>query len=467
MTGPVPIIVTMKIPGLQFLFLLAMVLTSPVQAAPGKPNVIIVYTDDQGSVDANCYGSSDLETPNIDRLAKTGVRFTQMLAPSAICSASRAGMLTGQIPARAGVPANVSSEKGNPGLPTEKVTMAELFKAAGYATGHIGKWHLGYTPETMPNAQGFDYSFGHMGGCIDNYSHFFYWNGPNRHDLWRNGEEIWQDGKYFGDSMVEELQSFIDREKDGPFFVYWAINWPHYPLQGTAKWRERYRDLPHPRDKYAAFVSSTDELLGGLMDHLEKSGLRENTILVFQSDHGHSVEERTFGGGGSAGPYRGHKGNLFEGGLRVPSVVSWPAGLPQGQVRDQLVTGMDWFPTLAELTGAEIPGSHPVDGKSMVPVLKDGKAESAHKEVYWRLGANPKNAKWVVREGAWKLLGNTSENVRPEGVAELTKEDKQLFLANLESDPGETTNRKEQNPEVVKRLLKIREKMEASLAGNP
>lgn len=463
----VPIIVTMKIPGFPFLLLLSLALPPLVQAAPGKPNVIIVYTDDQGSVDANCYGSTDLETPNIDRLAKTGIRFTQMLAPSAICSASRAGLLTGQIPARAGVPANVSSAKGNSGMPAEKMTLAELFKNAGYATGHIGKWHLGYTPETMPNAQGFDYSFGHMGGCIDNYSHFFYWNGPNRHDLWRNGEEIWQDGQYFGDAMVEELESFIDREKNGPFFVYWAINWPHYPLQGTAKWRERYQDLPHPRDKYAAFVSSTDELLGGLIDHLEKSGLRDNTILVFQSDHGHSVEERTFGGGGSAGPYRGHKGNLFEGGLRVPSVVSWPAELPQGKVREQLVTGMDWFPTLAELTGAEIPRGHVVDGKSMVPVLKNEKAESAHEEVYWRLGANPKNAKWVVREGSWKLLGNAAENVRPEGVAELTKEDKQLFLANLEKDPGETTNVKEQNPEVVARLLKIREKMEASLSGNP
>ncbi|MDC0263427.1 sulfatase-like hydrolase/transferase, partial [bacterium] len=321
---------------MRFLILLTAVFTLPQLSAAEKPNVIIVYTDDQGSVDANCYGATDLATPNIDRLAETGVRFTQMLAPSAICSASRAGLLTGQMPARAGVPANVSSAKGNSGMPTEKVTIAEALKKNGYATGHIGKWHLGYTPETMPNAQGFDYSFGHMGGCIDNYSHFFYWNGPNRHDLWRNGKEIWQDGVYFGTSMVDEITEFIDREKDEPFFVYWAINWPHYPLQGTAKWRDHYKDLPHPRDKYAAFMSSTDDLLGQLLDHLERIELRENTIVIFQSDHGHSVEERTFHGGGSAGPYRGHKGNLFEGGIRVPSVVSWPNGLPQGEVRDQL-----------------------------------------------------------------------------------------------------------------------------------
>ena len=450
---------------MRFLILLTAVFTLPQLSAAEKPNVIIVYTDDQGSVDANCYGATDLATPNIDRLAETGVRFTQMLAPSAICSASRAGLLTGQMPARAGVPANVSSAKGNSGMPTEKVTIAEALKKNGYATGHIGKWHLGYTPETMPNAQGFDYSFGHMGGCIDNYSHFFYWNGPNRHDLWRNGKEIWQDGVYFGTSMVDEITEFIDREKDEPFFVYWAINWPHYPLQGTAKWRDHYKDLPHPRDKYAAFMSSTDDLLGQLLDHLERIGLRENTIVIFQSDHGHSVEERTFHGGGSAGPYRGHKGNLFEGGIRVPSVVSWPNGLPQGEVRDQLVTGMDWFPTIMDLTGTNLPKAHVFDGKSMVTVLKDGEAESAHESFYWRLGGNPDKAKWAVRKGPWKLLGNTAENVRPEGVAELSSDDRKLFLANLKEDIGETTNRKKDHPEIVEELLKIRESKEKSIAG--
>jgi len=450
---------------MRFLIFLSAVFTLPQLSAAEKPNVIIVYTDDQGSVDANCYGATDLATPNIDRLAETGVRFTQMLAPSAICSASRAGLLTGQMPARAGVPANVSSAKGNSGMPTEKVTIAEALKKNGYATGHIGKWHLGYTPETMPNAQGFDYSFGHMGGCIDNYSHFFYWNGPNRHDLWRNGKEIWQDGVYFGTSMVDEITEFIDREKDEPFFVYWAINWPHYPLQGTAKWRDHYKDLPHPRDKYAAFMSSTDDLLGQLLDHLERIELRENTIVIFQSDHGHSVEERTFHGGGSAGPYRGHKGNLFEGGIRVPSVVSWPNGLPQGEVRDQLVTGMDWFPTIMDLTGTNLPKAHVFDGKSMVTVLKDGEAESAHESFYWRLGGNPDKAKWAVRKGPWKLLGNTAENVRPEGVAELSSDDRKLFLANLKEDIGETTNRKKDHPEIVEELLKIRESKEKSIAG--
>ncbi len=432
-----------------------------------QPNVIIVYTDDQGSVDAHCYGSEDIETPNIDRLAATGIRFTQMLAPSAICSASRAGLLTGQFPARAGVPANVSSEKGNSGMPTEKVTMAELFGAAGYATGHIGKWHLGYTPETMPNAQGFDYSFGHMGGCIDNYSHFFYWQGPNRHDLWRNGEEIWRDGEYFGDLMVDEVTRYISDHRDGPFFIYWAINWPHYPLQGTSKWREKYADLPHPRDKYATFVSTTDELLGNMLDHLESVGLREKTIVLFQSDHGHSVEERTFGGGGSAGPYRGHKGTLFEGGLRVPSVVSWPGNLPEGEVRDQLVCGIDWFPTLAELSGVPLPENNRIDGESIVSVLKNGDADTPHGQLYWRLGGNPENAKWAVRDGDWKLLGNANENVKPQGAVPLTKEDKVGFLVNLSEDIGESKNVAKEHPQVVERLIDLREEYEASIAETP
>ncbi|NNE90026.1 MAG: sulfatase-like hydrolase/transferase [Verrucomicrobiales bacterium] len=435
-------------------------------AVPGvaeKPNVIVIYTDDQGSIDANCYGATDLETPNIDRLANSGVRFTQMLAPSAICSASRAGLLTGRFPPRAGVPGNVSSAKGNAGMPPSEITMAELFKSNGYKTGHVGKWHLGYTPETMPNAQGFDSSFGHMGGCIDNYSHFFYWNGPNRHDLWRDGKEIWRDGEYFGTMMVDEMKRFISAEKSSPFFIYWAINWPHYPLQGTSKWREKYKDLEHPRDKYATFVSTTDELVGDVLDHLEALDLRKNTIVLFQSDHGHSVEERTFGGGGSAGPYRGHKGTLFEGGLRVPSVVSWPGTLPEGEVRDQFVTGCDWFATFAELAGVKISDGLHLDGKSIAGVIRNN-AESPHDgKFYWQLGGNPANAKIVVRDSDWKLLIRPNENVRPEGVAELTKEDKKAFLVNLKDDIGETTNLAAEKPDVLERMKKLKAEFEAGL----
>ena len=303
--------------------------------AETRPNVVVIYTDDQGSLDANCYGSKDLDTPNIDKLASQGIRFTQMYSPSGICSASRAGLMTGRFPARAGVPGNVSSAHGQAGMPTSEITIAELLKSAGYVTGHVGKWHLGYTPETMPNGQGYDYSFGHMGGCIDNFSHFFYWNGPNRHDLWRNGKEIFRDGEFFLDLMVDEGKSFINDNQTKPFFLYWAINAPHYPMQGSSKWRERYKDLPSPRRQYAEFVSTVDEKIGELVSTLDQLGLRENTLVVVQSDHGHSTEERAFWGGGNSGPYRGAKGCLFEGGIRVPSVVTMPGTIPAGEVRDQ------------------------------------------------------------------------------------------------------------------------------------
>ncbi len=416
--------------------------------AKDKPNVIVIYSDDQGSVDANCYGSKDLTTPTLDKLAATGVRFNQMYSPSAICSASRAGLLTGRLPPRAGVPGNVSSHKGKAGLPTEEVIMAEIFKDAGYATAHVGKWHLGYTPETMPNGQGFDFSYGHMGGCIDNYSHFFYWVPPNLHDLWRNGVEIWEDGSYFGDLMVRECTTFIDKNVKQPFFMYWAINWPHYPLQGTDKWREHYKDHPHPRDKYGAFISSMDEIIGKVVTHVEKLGLRENTIILFQSDHGHSIETRTFGGGGSSGPYRGAKGSLFEGGIRVPSIVSWPGKIPQGEVRQQMATGCDWFPTLAEFSGAKLPNDRKLDGKSLVKVISNDKTASPHKSFYWQLGNQS-----VVREGNWKLLLNPRDHNRPEGREPSGK----VFLADLAEDPGESKNLAKNNPDVVNRLSALRQ----------
>ena len=419
--------------------------------AKQQPNVILIYSDDQGSIDVNCYGSKDLATPTLDKLAATGVRFTQMYSPSAICSASRAGLLTGRFPPRAGVPGNVSSHKGHAGMPTDEITIAEIMKKAGYVTGHVGKWHLGFTPETMPNGQGFDSSYGHMGGCIDNFSHFFYWVPPNLHDLWRDGIEIWEDGQYFGDLMVRECQAFIDKsqKKKKPFFLYWAINWPHYPLQGTDKWREHYKDHPHPRDKYGAFVSSMDEIIGKVVAHVEKLGLRKDTIIVFQSDHGHSIESRTFGGGGNSGPYRGAKGSLFEGGIRVPSIVSWPGKIPQGEVRSEMATGCDWFPTIAEYCGAKLVKDRKLDGKSLVNVIADAKASSPHKSFYWQLGGQV-----VVREGDWKLLLNPRDHNRPAGRETGGK----IFLANVTDDPGESRNLAKKHPEVVDRLKQLKDK---------
>jgi arylsulfatase A len=163
--------------------------------------------------------------------------------------------------------------------------------------------HLGYVPEEKPNAQGFEESLGFMGGCLDNYSHFFYWVGPNRHDLWHNGVEVWHDGQYLPDLLTNACMSYIEQNKSKPFLIYWAINQPHYPLQGTAKWREKYKDMPEPRREYAESLSTADEGIGKVLAKIDELGLRNNTIICFQSDQGHSMEGPAFGGGGSAGPF--------------------------------------------------------------------------------------------------------------------------------------------------------------------
>ena len=420
--------------------------------AADRPNVIFILADDQGSVDVGCYGAKDLHTPNTDALAARGVRFTQFYSAAPVCSPSRAGALTGRWPVRAGVPSNCSSQKGgNAALPPEEVTMAEMFKAAGYATAHVGKWHIGYTPETSPQAQGFDQSFGHMGGCIDNYSHFFFWSGPNIHDLWRNGVEVYHDGEFFPDLMVKEASQFIEKNREKPFFIYYAMNTPHYPYQGDAKWLEHFKDMPYPRKLYAAFVAAQDQRLGDLFAKVDELGLRENTIIVFQSDNGHSTEERAHFGGGSAGPYRGAKFSLLEGGIRLPAIISWPKNLPQGEARDQVTHACDWLPTLAELTGVKPPETH-LDGRSIVPVLRDVAAPSSHQNhaLHWQIGAGPK-ADWAVREGDWKLIGNSRDTSGADGKSTRIEN----LLLNIKDDPGEKTNLADQHPEIVTRLRKL------------
>jgi len=414
-------------------------------AADGrKPNVIVIYTDDQGAVDAGCYGTSDIKTPSIDALAESGVRFTQFYSGAPVCSPSRATLMTGKYPLRAGLAGNVPHVEDAEGLPSDQVTIAEMMKRAGYATAHIGKWHLGSRAETSPSGQGFDYTFGHLGGCIDNYSHFFYWEGPNRHDLWRNGKEVYYPGRFFGDLMVEEAGAFLEANRDKPFFLYFAVNMPHYPYQGDEKWLQEYSGIEPPRNFYNAFVSTMDERIGRLMSKVDELGLRGNTIVIFQSDQGHSTEARAFYGGGSAGLYRGAKGSLFEGGIRVPAIISWPDRLPQGAVRNQMVHSADWMPTIAELCGADIIDPD-IDGKSILPIIENDAAESPHEILFWSY-----NNSWAVRKGNWKLLGNPEDT---SNKGPLTSDDR-LFLVNLSDDVSEMTNIASQNKKIVSHLKK-------------
>ncbi len=389
----------------------------------------------------NIYGAKDLTTPHMDSLANRGVRFTQFYAAAPVCSPSRVGLMTGRTPQHGGLNGNV--KLGSVGMPASQITIAEELKKAGYATAQIGKWHLGHTAETRPNGQGFDHSFGHLNGCIDNYSHFFFWNGPNRHDLWRNGQEIFLNGQFFPDLMVQEAREFIDTNKDRPFFIYFAMNTPHYPYQGSPKWLTYYEDLEYPRNLYAAFLSTMDERIGELIATVEDLNLTKDTIFIFQSDHGASTEVRAHSGGGNSGPYRGAKFSLYEGGLRIPAIISWPGHIPEGQIREQFATGCDWYPTILELCELE-PAMHKLDGKSLVPIIQSASAPSQHESFCWKSGGTE-----AIRKDQWKLV------IRGEKIE----------LYDILNDLGESRNLTEEFPDVAAQLMKLNQEYWQSILG--
>ena len=437
--------------------------------APGsdRPNVLLIFTDDQGYADVGAYGSTFIDTPNIDRLAADGVRFTQFYAASAVCTPSRAGLLTGKTPDKAGVTTNVHINAGpNRGLQLEQVTIAEVLADNGYRTAAIGKWHLSGEMATTPNFQGFDHAFGHLGGVIDNYTHTNEYRDPPLHDLYRNGEEIFASGHYFADLMVQETLEFIDGVDEQPFFVYFALNSPHYPYQADPDWLEIYeeRELERRQIEYGAFVSSMDARIGTLLDALQQRGVLDNTIVIFQSDHGFSTEERALYGGGSAGIYRGAKFSFFEGGLRVPGIIRWPGKIPAGEVRDQFAVSQDWFPTILEYAGIDYDVSA-LDGYSLAPLISDASEPTAHDGFVWHQYDywSTKLHRYAIREGDWKLLLNPRDtSPLPDGTA-MVENLEGAFLYNLADDPGETQNVHDQHPEVVTRLLAIRDEYVAEL----
>jgi len=409
-----------------------------------NPNVIVIYTDDQGAIDLGCYGAKDIYSPNLDQLAKSGTQFTQAYVAAPVCAPSRAALLTGKYPQNAGVSGNTSASPGSHGLPKGQTTMAKLFKENGYATGHIGKWHLGMSEDSGPNAQGFDYSFGHLRGCIDNYSHYFYWEGPNIHDLYENGKEVFYDGQYFPDLASNKALKFVEEQKDQPFFMYYAINMPHYPYQPTQKWRDYYKDVPKPRGDYGAFISTIDERIGFLMNQLDTLGIRENTIIVYQSDNGYSTEVRAFGGGGNSGPYRGAKSSLFEGGLRLPTMISWKNHLPSNIVSDQFIVNMDWMPTLAQFCNLKnIPDN--LDGMDLSNMIQNPETKSPRTSAFWKYGNQ-----WAVRKGKWKLIGYPKDTSHK---GKLDLENDALFLSDLSTDVSEMNNLANKYPEIVEELI--------------
>lgn len=386
-----------------------------------RPNVLFFLADDLGYGDLGCYGGSDVRTPRLDALAAAGTRFEQFYVTSPICTPSRISYLTGRHYSR-GIESNV-------GMATSETTMAEMFSAAGYRTGMFGKWHLGSPLKNSPNRQGFDEFVGFKPGAIDNYSHYFYFGGLNRHVLMRDEEPLHEEGSYFPDIMVRETTAFIERNKDQPFFAYLPFNLPHYPLQPPASDVDRFSHIEDPvRRAFAASVWAMDERVGQILDVVDQLGLRDNTIVVFASDHGPSNEER--GGGGSAGPLRGHKGTLWEGGIRVPCIVRWPQQIPAGESRSQPVMSTGLLPTLAAYTGVTAPGN--LDGHSLTSVIADGATAPPQSILHWEHGTYI-----AAREGPWKLVIRDGKGT----------------LTNLDNDPGEQVNLFDQQPDRVQRYI--------------
>ncbi|MBN1489334.1 MAG: sulfatase-like hydrolase/transferase [Phycisphaerae bacterium] len=439
-------------------FLLAAALPGTVTVGR-PPNIVILYADDLGIGDVGCYGCRDIKTPNIDALARSGIRFTNYYSAAPLCAPSRAAMLTGRAPARTGLSlsANIPSAMGEAGMRTEEITIAELARSRGYATAALGKWHLGSTPETQPNGQGFDLFVGHHASCIDSYSHMYYASEPYYHDLYRNRTEIRRDGVHLVDLITDEAIQFLDAHAEKPFLLYVAYNVPHYPMVAPGRFFEQYADLPASRRDWAALTNHMDESIGRITAHLDTLGLTRDTIVFFSSDNGAPNASRRGEGGGSNGPFREYKRSLFEGGIRMPAVIRWPAKLPAGQVREQLAVATDLFPTIADAISAAPPDDRTYDGETWLPWLRDG-AAPGHDVLFFEW-----NDQHAVRRGKWKVVRNgfINQNINRQNRA--TGEDA-VFLADLEADPGERTNLRRQHPDVAERLLKLHDAWRTSIA---
>jgi arylsulfatase A-like enzyme len=429
--------------------LLAGLSTTPVRAADDrKPNIVLILADDLGYGDVGAYGQGRIATPNLDRLAAEGMRFTQCYAGSTVCAPSRCCLMTGRHTGHSRV-------RGNALVPLrpEDVTVAEVLKSAGYATGLFGKWGLGEPGSTgYPTRQGFDEFFGYVNQVhAHNYYPDYLWKNDGRFPLPGNVEGpkkgvAKERARYAPDLITENALDFLDRHNDGPFFLEYATILPHannergnsegngMEVPSDAPYTDR--PWPQPQKNHAAMIGHLDADVGKLLDRLRALGLERDTIVLFSSDNGPHKE----GGADpafftSAGPLRGFKRALYEGGIRVPMIVRWPGKVAAGVVNDQVWAFWDILPTLAELAGSTAPAG--LDGLSMVPTLLGRPTQQpGHPFLYWEF--HEKGFKQAVRNGDWKAV-----RLRPGGPLE---------LFDLATDLGETRDVSAEHPDVVARI---------------
>ncbi|MFT5523640.1 MAG: arylsulfatase A [Pirellulaceae bacterium] len=420
--------------------------------AADKPNVIIIFADDQGYQDLGCFGSPNIRTPNIDGMAADGMRFTNFYSAYCVCSASRASLMTGCYQPRISMP-GVLGPRSSVGLHPNEVTIADMLKAVGYATQMVGKWHLGDKPQTLPTAQGFDHYFGLP--YSNDMARIKGW-GNNAGDLdkiWRMkkfdiyNNELYSDKEIvekpvnqvtLTDRYTETAVKFIRDNKDSPFFLYFAHAMPHVPLFVSA---DRYDE--DPAKAYKLTIEHIDGSVGQILKTLDELQLADNTLVVYTSDNGPWLSKKHHGG--SALPLRAGKTTTYEGGMRVPGVMRFPGRIPKGAVCDEVVGTIDLLPTIAKLASAELP-QHPIDGLDVSKLLADPKVPSPHREVGYYYYRNGKVE--AVRQGKWKLRPGQNE------------------LYDLNADISEAKNVATENPQVVQALKKLAVAYDADLKAN-
>lgn len=406
-----------------------------------KPNIVLILVDDLGYGDLGCYGHPRNKTPHIDRLAEEGLKFTDFHANGPMCSPTRASLLTGQYPQRFGRPfeSALSEEEPDIGLPTDAVTIAQVLKQAGYATGMYGKWHLGYHPPHVPTRFGFDDFRGLLTGDGDHISHI----SRSGHEDWYHNDTIEMEEGYSSELITKHSIEFMTQNKDQPFFLFVSHLVIHFPWQapGEKVHREKGKDYwsleklgPHPEGQVAPvvqeMVEAADKSVGEIMAALRSLDLDRNTLVFFTSDNGGylAYDGKFRDEISSNGPCRGQKGEVWEGGHRTPAIAWWPGRIEPRTVTNEVGTTMDLLPTCAALAG--VPAPDRVDGVTLAPLLLEGKP-IPKRDVFWRKGDT-----WAVRRGPWKLVG-TGDKVE---------------LFHLDRDLGETTDLSDTHPELIREL---------------
>lgn len=413
----------------------AALLAQPAAAREDRPNVILIITDDAGYGDLGSYGAPDIKTPNIDSLAKAGTRFTDFYANASTCTPTRAGLISGRYQQRVQLERPLSSVRvdGEFGLPATGHSLPRLLANNGYATGLVGKWHLGYKPEFSPGAHGFNYFFGLKAGYGDYYQHT---DSDGRPDLFENEEPVTRAG-YMTDLITERSLKFIADRAAQPFFLEVAYTAPHWPYQvpdrpsvaiGNARHVMPFDENPETRADYVKMVERVDRGVGDILAALDTLGLNRNTIVIFTNDNGGEWLSRN-------APLAHRKFTLWEGGIRVPALVRWPGRVPAGHVTPQVGITMDLSASILAATGTPVPAEARLDGINLFPVL-EGRTPVVERTLFWRVQTGGLNQR-AVRSGDMKLL--------VDGTA-------RYLLFNVRKDLGERDDLAAQQTAVVQRL---------------